>query len=115
MKTAKREAEDKIKEAEDNLKEMRKKVAESDEDQVKVKRELSGLRQAWGISNSTKDKEIRMIKKADELRLHEQVERAERTAFEEGEESGHAKYQKAAQIQAEKQQQLFAQGQLSQA
>lgn len=69
IKTAKREAEDRIKEAEDNLKEMKKKVAESDENQMKLKREISGMRQAWGVSNSTKDKEIKMIKQADALQL----------------------------------------------
>lgn len=71
IKTAKREAEDKILDAENNLKEMRKKAIESDEKSVELKRELSGMRQAWGISNSTKEKEIRMIKKADELRLQQ--------------------------------------------
>lgn len=71
IKTAKREAEDKILDAENNFKEMRKKAIESDEKSVELKRELSGMRQAWGISNSTKEKEIRMIKKADELRLQQ--------------------------------------------
>lgn len=69
VKTAKREAEDRILEAENNLKEMKKKVAESDENQIKLKRELSGMRQAWGVSNSTKNREIEMIKKADALNL----------------------------------------------
>jgi hypothetical protein len=69
VKTAKREAEDRILEAENNLKEMKKKVAESDENQIKLKRELSGMRQAWGVSNSTKNRELEMIKKADALNL----------------------------------------------
>lgn len=69
VKTAKREAEDRILEAENNLKEMKKKVAESDENQIKLKRELSGMRQAWGVSNSTKNREVEMIKKADALNL----------------------------------------------
>jgi len=111
IKTAKREAEDKIKEAEDNLKATKVKTAESEEEQMKLKREISGLKQAWGISNSTKEKELRMMKQAEARNLQQQVEKAQRVAFEEGEESGHAKYQKAAQLQAEKQQQLFAQGQ----
>lgn len=77
---------------------MKKKKAESEEKQIKLQREISGMRQAWGVSNSTKEKEMRMIKKADAENLQQQVERAQRVAFEEGEESGHAKYQKAAQI-----------------
>ena len=62
IKTAKREAEDKIKDAEDNLKQMKMKTAEAEEKQTKLQREISGMKQAWGVSNSTKDKEIRMIK-----------------------------------------------------
>ena len=115
MKTAKREAEDKIKEAEDSVKQMKLKKAEAEEKQIKLQREISGLKQAWGVSNSTRDKEIRMIKQAEALNLQQQLEKAKRQAFEEGEESGQVKFQKTAQAQAEKQQQLFAQGQLTQA
>jgi len=41
---------------------MKLKKAEAEEKQVKLQREISGLKQAWGVSNSTKEKEIRMIK-----------------------------------------------------
>lgn len=108
MKTAKREAEDKIKEAEDSVKQMKLKKAEAEEKQVKLQREISGLKQAWGVSNSTRDKEIRMIKQAEAHNLQQQLEKAKRQAFEEGEESGQVNFQKTAQAQAEKQQQLFA-------
>lgn len=93
MKTAKREAEDKIKEAEDSVKQMKLKKAEAEEKQVKLQREISGLKQAWGVSNSTRDKEIRMIKQTEALNLQQQLEKAKRQAFEEGEQSGQVKFQ----------------------
>ena len=50
---------------------MKKKKAESEEKQIKLQREISGMRQAWGVSNSTKEKEMRMIKKADAENLQQ--------------------------------------------
>ena len=85
IKTAKLEAEYKLNEAEDKRKESLHQAAESDEKVNSLKKELSGLRQAWGSSNSTKNTEYKALMKADHLKLEQEVSKASKAAFEEGE------------------------------
>jgi hypothetical protein len=69
IKTAKKEAEDKMNDALDQKKVSLKQAEESDDKVNSLKKEMSGLRQAWGNSNSTKNGEYKALIKADNLKL----------------------------------------------
>lgn len=109
MNSLKRESREKVRAVEDKVDELKKSKYEKEEKIGSLQKEISGIKQAWGVSNKTKDLELAALKKADASKLTQAVEKATKASFAEGEESGQKKYEKAAQLSMAKQQQQFAQ------
>lgn len=84
IRTAKLEAEGKMRDALDQKKEFQHKSSDSEDKVNSLKKEMSGLRQAWGASNLTKNTEYKSLMKADNVKLAQEVVKATKLAFEEG-------------------------------
>jgi hypothetical protein len=58
-----------MRDAEDKRKESLHQAVEAEEKVSSLKKEISALKQAWGISNHTKNSEYKALMKADHLKL----------------------------------------------